>query len=153
MAFISHRFIAAIVLVPAFTLFLLPSALTKPAANASFTSVLKYVHVIILAEATPKSNQPRSETIKKYIADNFGVPDFKTLWYDNIIDLKVTADTVTVKTNLSRGDKKISNVCGVVSGFIYSHLNAQLGIRKVKILGRSGEVLVFRRSVLDDCPP
>ncbi len=153
MAFISLRFIAAIVLVLTFALFLIPMALTKPTANASPTSVLTHVHVIMLAEATQKSNQPRSETIKKYTAENFGVPDFKTLWYDNIIDVKVTVGTVTVKTNQSCGDKKIRNVCGVVSGFIYSHHNAQLGIRKVKIFGRSGEVLVLRRRVMEDCPP
>jgi len=94
----------------------------------------------------------RSQAIRQYLADIFGVPDFKTSWYDNIIDVEVTADTATIKTNLSSGDEKLINFCGVVSGFVYSHLNAQLGIRNVKILGSSGEVLVFRRGVLDDCP-
>ena len=105
-----------------------------------------------MAESTSKTDDSRSQTIRQYLADIFGVPDFKTSWYDNIIDVEVAGDTATIKTNLSSGDEKIINVCGVVSGFIYSHLNVQLGIRKVKILGRSGEVLVSRRSVMDDCP-
>ena len=105
-----------------------------------------------LAESTSKTDDSRSQTIRQYLADIFGVPDFKTSWYDNIIDVEVAGDTATIKTNLSSGDEKLINICGVVSGFVYSHLNAQLGIRKVKILGSSGEVLVFRRDVLDDCP-
>ena len=125
----------------------------KSATNASLTCLLTFTHKITLAEAAPKTNQRRSEAIRQYLAEIFGVPGFKTSWYDNIIDVEVAGHTVTVRTNLSHGDKKISNVCGVVSGFVYSHLNAHLGIRKVKILGGSGEVLLFRRSVLDDCPP
>jgi hypothetical protein len=107
---------------------------------------------IRLAEGTSKTDEPRSKAIRQYLADIFGVPGFKTSWYDNIINVEVTGDTATIKTNLSSGDEKIIIVCGVVSGFVYSHLNVQLGIRKVKILGSSGEVLVFRRTLLDDCP-
>lgn len=153
MEFVSLRFISVMVFVFTSALFLIPLAPAKGAANASLTCLPKFTHEIALAEAAPKTNQRRSEAIRQYLADIFGVPGFKTSWYDNIIDVEVAGDTVTVKTNLSRGDKKIRNVCGVVSGFVYSNLNAELGIRKVKILGSSGEVLVFRRTVLDNCPP
>jgi len=152
MEYISLRLISAIVLVLIPALFLTPLAPAKPAAKASLTRVFNSPNKIILAEATPKTNQPRAEAIRQYLADIFGVTGFKTSWYDNIIDVEVTGDTATIKTNLSGRDEKIINVCGVVSGFIYSHLNVHLGIRKVKILGISGEVLVFRRSVLEDCP-
>jgi len=98
------------------------------------------------------SDKAKADAIKSYLANIFGAPPLRTSWYDNIIDVKVEDDTATIKTNLSKGDEKIINICGVVSGFIYSHLNFQLGIRKVQILGGSGEILVFRRSVMDDCP-
>lgn len=152
MEYISLRLISAIVLVLIPTLFLTPLTPAKPATKANLIRVFNSTHKIILAEVTSKPNQPRAEAIRQYLADIFGVTGFKTLWYDNIIDVEVTGDTATIRTNLSSGDEKIISVCGVVSGFIYSHLNVQLGIRKVKILGRSGKVLVFRRSVLDDCP-
>ena len=104
------------------------------------------------ASAASKANDFRAQAIRQYLADIFGVPDFKTSWYDNITDVEVTGDTAIIRTNLSSGDEKLINICGVVSGFIYSHLNTQLNIRKVKILGSSGKVLVFRKDVLDDCP-
>ncbi len=151
MTFISLRSFFTIVL--ASTFFLAPLVRGNRATKPSLTCFLKSLQASRLAGATPKTNQPRSEVIRQYLADIFGVPGFKTLWYENITDVQVTGDTATVKTNLSSGDKKISQVCGVVSGFVYSHLNAQLGITKIKILGRSGEILVFRKSVLDDCPP
>jgi len=105
-----------------------------------------------LAEFNSKTDEPRSEAIRRYLADIFGVPGFKASWYDNITDVEVAGDTATIKTNLSGGDEKIIALCGVISGFIYSQLNVELGIRKLKIIGSSGKVLVFRRSVMDDCP-
>jgi hypothetical protein len=113
---------------------------------------MKSTPEIRLAESPSKTDDSRSQAIREYLADIFGVPDFKTSWYDNIIDVEVTDDTAIIKTNLSSGDEKLIQVCGVVSGFVYSQLKAQLNIKKVKILGSSGEVLVFRRDVLDDCP-
>jgi hypothetical protein len=152
MKHISRRLISSIVIVFITTLFFTPFASGRTAINASSTPVIKFTREIRLAESTSKTDDSRSQTIRQYLADIFGVPDFKTSWYDNIIDVEVTGDTATIKTNLSSGDEKLINICGVVSGFVYSHLNAQLGISKVKILGSSGEVLVFRRDVLDDCP-
>ena len=139
-------------MVTGFTVFLALSAAANSATKASLTCVFNSTHKIILAEATSKTDEPRSEAIRHYLAEIFGVPGFKTSWYNNIIDVEVTDDTAIIRTNLSGGDERIITVCGVVSGFIYSHLNVQLGIRKVKILGSSGEVLVFRRGVLEDCP-
>jgi hypothetical protein len=153
MEFISLRSIYAIVLALASALSLTPLAPVKTAICASLIRAIKLPHEIMLTEATPKITQPRSKLIKQYLADIFGVPGFKASWYDNIINVEVEGDTVTVKTNLSRGDKKIMNICGVFSGFVYSHLNAQLGIKKVRILGRLGEVIVFRKSALNGCPP
>lgn len=152
MKHISRRLISSIVIVFITTLFFTPFASGRTAINASSTPAIKFTREIRLAESTSKTDDSRSQTIRQYLADIFGVPDFKTSWYDNIIDVEVAGDTATIKTNLSSGDEKLINICGVVSGFVYSHLNAQLGIRKVKILGSSGEVLVFRRDVLDDCP-
>ena len=148
----SRRLISSIVIVFTTTLFFTPFALARTAINTSSTPVMKSTPEIRLAESTSRTDDSRSQAIRQYLADIFGVPDFKTSWYDNIIDVEVTGDTATIRTNLSSGDEKLISVCGVVSGFVYSHLNAQLGIRKVKILGSSGEVLVFRRGVLDDCP-
>jgi hypothetical protein len=163
MEHISRRLISSIVIVFITTLFFTPFASGRTAINASSTPAIKFTREIRLAESTSKTDDSRSQTIRQYFADIFGVPDFKTSWYDNIIDVEVAGDTATIKTNLSSGDatiktnlssgdEKLINICGVVSGFVYSHLNAQLGIRKVKILGSSGEVLVFRRDVLEDCP-
>ena len=152
MEHIWRRLISSIVIVFITTLFFTPFASGRTAINASSTPAIKFTREIRLAESTSKTDDSRSQTIRQYLADIFGVPDFKTSWYDNIIDVEVAGDTATIKTNLSSGDEKLINICGVVSGFVYSHLNAQLGIRKVKILGSSGEVLVFRRDVLDDCP-
>jgi hypothetical protein len=152
MEHISRRLIYAIVLVFLSTTFFTPFVSSRADIKASSTPVMKFTRENRLAEGKAKTDEPRSQAIRQYLADIFGVPGLKTSWYDNIIYVKVMGDTVTIKTNLSSGDEKIINVCGVVSGFIYSHLNVQLGIRKVKILGSSGEVIVFRRSVLDDCP-
>ena len=148
----SRRLISSIVLVFITTLFFTPFASAKTTINSSSTSIMKSAPEIRLAQSTAQTVDSRSQAIRQYLADIFGVPDFKTSWYDNIIDVEVAGDTVTTRTNLSGGDEKLINLCGVISGFIYSHLNAELGIRKVKILGSSGEVLVFRRNVLDDCP-
>jgi hypothetical protein len=105
-----------------------------------------------LAESNSNRDDSRAEAIRRYLADIFGVPGFKASWYDNITGVEVASDTATIKTNLSVGDEKIIALCGVISGFIYSQLNVQLSIRKIKIIGSSGKVLVFRKSVMDDCP-
>lgn len=152
MKYIWRRLISPIVLLFITKLLCTPFASARTAINERSSPVMKSTPEIRLAESTSMTDGARSQAIRQYLADIFGVPDFKTSWYDNIIDVEVTADTATIKTNLSSGDEKLINLCGVVSGFVYSHLNAQLGIRNVKILGSSGEVLVFRRGVLDDCP-
>ena len=127
-------------------------ASAKPVIDTSRTHFVQFTPEIVLAQSTPDTDEIRSGVVRQYLADIFGISGFKTSWYDSIINVEVMGDTVTLKTNMPEGDDKIIQVCGVVSGFIYSHLNAQLGINKVKILGRSGEVLVFRKSVMDDCP-
>ena len=152
MKHISRRLISSTVIVFLTTLFFTPSASSRTAINTSSTPIMKSTPEIRLAQSTAKTDDSRPQVIRQYLADVFGVPDFKTSWYDNIIDVEVAGDTATIKTNLSSGDEKLINLCGVVSGFVYSQLNAELGIRKIKILGSSGEVLVFRRGVLDDCP-
>lgn len=148
------KVIAVFSILPVFTsaLFFPLLASAKTYNSTGSNPFIKFTHEIRLAETSSNTDEPRSEAIRKYLADIFGVPDSKSSWYDNIVDVKVSGDTVTIKTNLSKGDEKLINLCGVVSGFIYSHLNVQLDIRKVKIIGSSGKILVFRRSVLDDCP-
>jgi hypothetical protein len=152
MKHLSRGLISSSVMVFITTLFFTPFASARSVSNTNSTIVKRFTPEIRLAQSTAKTDDFRSQAIRQYLAGIFGVPDFKTSWYDNIIDVEVTGDTATIKTNLSRGDEKLINLCGVVSGFVYSHLNAELGIRKVKILGSSGEVLVFRRGVLEDCP-
>ena len=152
MKHLTGRLICSIVVVFITTLFFTPSASSRKAINKSSASITKSTPEIRLTQSTVKTDDFRSQAIRKYLADIFGVPEFKTSWYDNIIDVEVAGDTAIIKTNLSRGNEKLINLCGVISGFVYSHLNAELGIRKVQILGISGEVLVFRRGVLDDCP-
>ena len=112
---ISLRLISVILFVFTSALFLTPVVPSIPTAKASLNRVLISTHETTLAEATVKTNQPRSVSIRQYLADIFGAPGFKTSWYDNIIDTQVTGDTATVKTNLSRGDKKITYIRGVVS--------------------------------------
>ena len=152
MKHISYRLVYLIVLAFITTPFLTQCASARINIDASSSPVMKFTPEIRLAGSPSETDEARSQVIRQYLADIFGVPDFKTSWYDNIIGVEVRDDTVGIKTNLSSGDEKLINLCGVVSGFVYSHLNAQLGIRKVKILGSSGEILVFRRGVLDDCP-
>ena len=152
MAFISPRSVFSIILILTLALFFTPLAVSRTATTANSIPMIKRAVEIRLAESASKTDDSRSEAIRKYLADIFGGPGVKTSWYDNITDVEVRGDTATIKTNLPAGDEKIIAVCGVVSGFIYSQLNEHLGIRKVKILGNSGKVLVFRRSVRDDCP-
>ena len=152
MKHLTRRLISSTVIVFLTTLSFTPFASARTTTKTGPIPVVKLTPEIRLAQSTVKTDDSRSQAIRQYLADIFGVFDFKTSWYDNIIDVEVAGDTVTIKTNLSRENEKLINLCGVVSGFIYSHLNAQLGIRKLKILGSSGEVLVFRRNVLDDCP-
>jgi hypothetical protein len=152
MEFISLRSVISIFLILALALLFTPLAVARTVTNASSSPVAKCQGEIRLAEFTSKTDEPRSAAIRRYLDDIFGVPGFKASWYDNITDVEVAGDTATIKTNLSSGDEKIIAVCGVASGFIYSQLNVQLGIRKLKILGSSGKILVFRRSVMDDCP-
>ena len=152
MEFISFRSVFSILLSLTLALVSTPFAAARIAINASVNPVIKRAVETRLAESKPNTDELRSEDIRRYLADIFGVPGFKASWYGNITDVEVAGDTATIKTNLSNGDEKIITLCGVISGFIYSQLNVQLGIRKLKILGSSGEVLVFRRGVLDDCP-
>ena len=148
------KVIAVFSILPVFTsaVFFTLLASAKTYNNTGSNPFVKFTHEIRLAQTSPKTDEVRSEAIRKYLADIFGVPDSKSAWYDNIVDVKVSGYTVTIITSLSTGDEKLINLCGVVSGFIYSHLNDQLDIRKVKIIGSSGEILVFRQSVLDNCP-
>lgn len=90
--------------------------------------------------------------VKEYLSENFG-SIIKTPWYDNIIDINIKSDTVVVKTNLSKSSNQIQNICAALSGFIYSNDNLDFGITKVMILGRKGEVLLFRKNRQDDCIP
>lgn len=125
------------------------------ARGITLLAVIVIVHMLVFTlprHVGSNSDEAKADAIRSYLENIFGAPRLRTSWYDDIIDVKVKDDTATIKTNLSKGDEKIINICGVVSGFIYSHLNFQLGIRKVKILGSSGEILVFRQSVMDDCP-
>jgi hypothetical protein len=152
MEFISLRSVFSILLIMTLALFPAPFAVARTAANASVNRMIKWPVETRLAESNSKTDEPRAESIRRYLDDIFGVPGFKASWYDNITDVEVAGDTATIKTNLSDGDEKIIPLCGVISGFIYSQLNVELGIRKLKILGSPGKVLVFRRSVMDDCP-
>jgi hypothetical protein len=152
MKHLTSRLICSIVIVFITTVFFTPFASARTTTDTSPAFAVKFTPEIRLAQFTAKTGDSRSLAIRQYFTDIFGIPDFKASWYDNIIDVEVAGDTAIIKTNLSRGDEKLINLCGVISGFVYSYLNAELGIRKVKILGISGEVLVFRRGVLDDCP-
>lgn len=109
MEHISLRLISAIGLVLITTFFFTRFALARTAINASSPPVIKFTPEIRLAEGTSKTDESRSQAIRQYLADIFGVSGFKTSWYDNIIDVEVTGDTATMKTNLSSGDEKIIN--------------------------------------------
>jgi hypothetical protein len=152
MKLISLRSVFSIVLIMTLALFPAPFAAARKDNNASFSPMINFAVDTRLADSNSNTDESRAESIKRYLADIFGVPGFKASWYDNITDVEVASDTATIKTNLSVGDEKIIALCGVISGFIYSQLNVQLGIRKLKIIGSSGKVLVFRKSVMDDCP-
>lgn len=62
--------------------------------------------------------------LKAYAYENFG-GDIATSWYNNIKDYQVAyhdgAYTVTMITDLSKSDKKLENIHGVVFGFVNSN--------------------------------
>ena len=152
MEFNSLRSVFSIILILTLAPFFTPLAVARTSTTTCSIPIIKRALEIRLAESASKTDDFRSEAIGNYLDDIFGGPGVKTSWYDNITDIEVRGDTATIKTNLAAGDEKIIALCGVVSGFIYSQLNEHLGIRKVKILGESGKVLVFRKSVMDNCP-
>ena len=103
----------------------------------------------------PTAEEKRiAEQIRQYLYENFGVPGYKTSWYDSIGDVNVIGNVVTAKTPLSAGpesDARASQVCQALSGFVYANPNKNLGLRSVKVLAKDGTALIVRSDVSDPC--
>jgi len=96
-------------------------------------------------------NPDLAKRIEKYLANNFGMRGYETSWYYNIIGVSVRGNTVSVKTNLASDESKASNICGAVSGFVFSNENRYLGLTNVQIYGKDGQVLINRRGLGERC--
>lgn len=96
-------------------------------------------------------NPDVAKKIEKYLASNFGIRGYETSWYYNIIGVSVRGNTVSVKTNLASDESKASNICGAVSGFVFSNENRYLGLTNVQIYGKDGQVLINRRGLGERC--
>ena len=96
-------------------------------------------------------NPAAARQIKTYLAENFGMTGYKTSWYDNISDVTVAGDTVTVKTNLPSKNENAGRICGGVSSFVFSNENRSLGLSVVKVLSQSGSILINRRGIGEQC--
>ena len=96
-------------------------------------------------------NTATSNTIKSYLADNFGIPELKASWYDNITGVTVIGDTVSVKTNLTSYTEKSSHICAGVSFFVFSNKNNSLGLHTIKVYSQSGGLLINRSGISEKC--
>jgi hypothetical protein len=102
--------------------------------------------------ATQIENPAVASQIKNDIAENFGpTAGYKTSWYDNIVDVSVTGNTVFVKTNLSSKSDKASKICGAASSFVFANPNRNLGINVVKVLSQNGAILINRNGIAEQC--
>ncbi len=101
-----------------------------------------------MAEA---ENPAVAREIEKYLADDFGMPGYQTSWYRNIIGVSVRGSTVDVVTNLAAKGQQAENICGAVSGFVFSNQNRPLGLNNVRVIGQNGQVLINRRGVSERC--
>lgn len=54
-----------------------------------------------------RDNSAQVQSIKKYLANNFGIPELMASWYPNILGVSIKGDTVIVQTNLSSAEEKI----------------------------------------------
>lgn len=96
-------------------------------------------------------NSTVAKEIEKNLADNFGMSGYETSWYRNIIGVSVRGNIVEVRTNLSSKNEKADNICGAVSGFVFSNENRSYGLNNVKVLGENGQILINRRGVNERC--
>lgn len=96
-------------------------------------------------------NTATSNSIKSYLADNFGIPELKASWYDNITVVTVIGDTVSVKTDLTSYNEKASHICAGVSFFVFSNENHSLGLHTIKVYSQSGELLINRSGISEKC--
>lgn len=100
---------------------------------------------------TQTENPAAARQIKTYLDENFGIPGYKTSWYDNIVGIAVSGNTVSVKTNLPSKSEKAKDICGGVSSFVFSNENRSLGLNIVQVLSQSGSILINRRGIGEQC--
>ena len=93
----------------------------------------------------------KAKAIQKYLSDNFGVPGYKTTWYDSIKGITVQGNTVIVDTNLTAVNAKASGVCSGVSGYVFSNENRGLGLQNIEVRGPKSAVLIKRLGVRGKC--
>lgn len=98
-----------------------------------------------------RNDPSRSLILQQYLERNFAVPGFVASWYPNILSVKVIGMVAVIETDLTRGNNKISDICGAVSWFIYS--NDKYDISQVKVVSPYGATLLHRASVFEKCSP
>ncbi|MBV1914443.1 MAG: hypothetical protein KUG72_03600 [Pseudomonadales bacterium] len=96
-------------------------------------------------------NYSLSFTLQKYLERNFAAPGFAASWHSNILSVQVIGNTAIVKTDLPKGSRKLTYMCGAVSGFIYDRGRSSLNISRVKIVSPNGSTLLHRASVSHKC--
>lgn len=96
-------------------------------------------------------NYTLSLTLQKYLKRNFAVSGFVTSWYQNILFVKVIGNTVVVETDLTRGNSKLTDICGALSGFIYANDKRSFNISKIRVVSTYGATLLRRESRSGRC--
>ena len=94
--------------------------------------------------SNPAEDARRAASVRDYLTRTFGQPGFKPPWYDSVSDFTVQADTVTAQTALANdasGKQSASEICGVLSGFIYSADNRALSLNRVEVRGQGNALL------------
>ena len=128
---------------------------TPTAAPATATSAPPTVVPTVLPSQPTATTDPRIarfEAIKQDFNENFGTPPFATSWFGYITDISMDGDAVIVRTTLSEPGEAASNICSAVSGnFVFNNFVKDLGLKRMKVLGDEGQLLVSRDSIADRC--
>lgn len=113
--------------------------------------ILLFLGSIVAHPAEAQNDATKAKAIQKYLADNFGMPGYKTSWYDSIKGIMVQGNTVIAQTNLAAAGVTASGVCSAVSGYVFSNENRGLGLENVEVRGTKGTALIKRLGVWGKC--
>jgi hypothetical protein len=120
-------------------------------ASLSVTLILFCFGFVVEPQAQAQNDVTKAKAIQKYLADNFGMPGYKTSWFDSIKGILVQGHTVVAETNLPGANAKASGVCSGVSGYVFANENRGLGLENVEVRGPKGAVLIKRVGLRGKC--